>query len=176
VRRNITTLTPIEVKRKKRVSIPFYPGITNKIKKVCKRNDIQLVTSSSGYRLKDKFESTKDIRLTNNKSGIYEIQRGTRNCDYRYIGQTRRSIFTRFKEHVMLSSVAKHMKMKLNGSRRICEHKFDLTNLKMLKCVNNQRKLDAYESILLYKNRKRKLMNDDTQKLGNIQSTLFKLI
>jgi hypothetical protein len=32
-RRSITTLSPIEVKQKKRISIPFYPSITNKIKK-----------------------------------------------------------------------------------------------------------------------------------------------
>jgi hypothetical protein len=46
----------------------------------------------------------------------------------------------------------------------------------MLKNVSNEHKLDAYESIFLYKNRKRQLMNDDRQKLGNIQSPLFKLI
>jgi hypothetical protein len=89
---NIVT---IEVKKhQKRISIPFYPGITNKIQKVCKRNDIGLVTSSSGYRLKDKLESTKNTVLTNNKSGIYEIQCGMSNNDYRYIGQTRRFILT----------------------------------------------------------------------------------
>jgi hypothetical protein len=55
--------------------------------------------------------------------------------------------------HIQLSSVAKHMKMKLNGGRRLCEHKVDLQNLKVLKDVTNQKKLDAYESILLYKTR-----------------------
>jgi hypothetical protein len=53
------------------------------------------------------------------------------------------------------------MKMKLNGGRRLCEHKFDLQNLKVLKVVTNQKKLDAYESTLLYKNRKKKLMNNE---------------
>jgi hypothetical protein len=38
-RRSITTLSPMEVKQRKRISIPFYPSITNKIRKVCKRND-----------------------------------------------------------------------------------------------------------------------------------------
>jgi hypothetical protein len=86
--RSITTLSPTKVKQKKRTSIPFYRYITNKIKKVSKHNDIKLVTSSSGYKLKDKFESTKDPKLTNHKSGMYEIQCGTRNCSYKYIGQT----------------------------------------------------------------------------------------
>jgi hypothetical protein len=48
--------------------------------------------------------------------------------------------------------VANHMKMKLNGGRRLCEHNFDLQNLKVVKvAITNQKKLDAYESILLYK-------------------------
>jgi hypothetical protein len=139
------------------------------------------VISRSGYRLKDKFESPIDPKLTNHKSGIYEIQCGTRNCSYKYIGQTGRSILTRFKEHsshsnnnhIQLSSVAKHMKLEINGGHRICEHKFDLTNLKLLKCVNNHHKLDAYESIYLFKNRKRQLMNDELQKFGNIQSQKY---
>jgi hypothetical protein len=66
--------------------------------------------------------------------------------------------------HSQLSFVANHMKMKLNDGRRLCEHNFDLQNLK----------LDAYESILLYKNRKKKLMNNEQQIHGNIVSTLFK--
>jgi hypothetical protein len=68
------------------------------------------------------------------------------------------------------------MKMKLNGGRRLCEHNFDLKNLKVLKVVTNQKKLDAYESIPLYKNRKKKLKNNEEQIHGNIVSRLFKLL
>jgi hypothetical protein len=68
------------------------------------------------------------------------------------------------------------MKMKLNGGRRLCEHNFDLQNLKVLKVVTNQKKRDAYESILLYKNLKKKLMNNKQQIHGNIVSPLFKLL
>jgi hypothetical protein len=63
-----------------------------------------------------------------------------------------------------------------NGGRRLCEHNFDLQNLKMLKVGTNQKKLDAYESIILYKNRKKKLMNNEQQIHGNIVSPLFKLL
>jgi hypothetical protein len=41
------TLSPLELKKEKRISIPFYLGITNKIGNVFKRNDIQMVCSSS---------------------------------------------------------------------------------------------------------------------------------
>jgi hypothetical protein len=60
--------------------------------------------------------------------------------------------------------------------RRLCEHNFDLQNLKVLKVVTNQKKIDAYELILLYKNRKKKLMKDEQQIHGNIVSPLFKLL
>jgi hypothetical protein len=96
------------------------------------------------------------MKPTNEKSGVYEIKCETRNCHYKYIGQTRRSATARFKEHkshktnnhIQFSSVANHMNMKLNGRRRLCEYNFDLQNLKVLKVVTNQKKLDAYEKIV----------------------------
>jgi hypothetical protein len=123
--------------------------------------------------------STKDTKPTNENSGIYEIPCGTR----KYIGQTRRSIKTRFKEysksshtnndHIDLSTVAHHMKIKLKSAQRLCVHKFDVTNLKLLKNVTNSCKLD--ESIFLFKNRKMRLMNDERQVLGNIIVTTFQV-
>jgi hypothetical protein len=56
----------------------------------------------------------------------------------------------------------------------MCGHKFNINNIKLLKSITNKRKLVAYESILLFKNRKKKLMNDEQQIAGNIKSPLFK--
>jgi hypothetical protein len=60
------------------------------------------------------------------------------------------------------------MKIQLIGGRRLCVHKFDVTNLKLLKNVTDSRKLDAYQSIFLLKNKKKRMMNDEQQALGNI--------
>jgi hypothetical protein len=62
------------------------------------------------------------------------------------------------------------MKIKLKGGRRqrLCVHKFNVTNLKLLKNVTNLGNL--------FKNKKKQLMNDERQALGNIQSPLFKLL
>jgi hypothetical protein len=68
------------------------------------------------------------------------------------------------------------MNIKLRSGRRLCVHKFDVTNLKLLKNLTNSRKLDAYESIFLFKNKKKRMMNDEQQAFGNIQSPLFKLL
>jgi DNA-binding LacI/PurR family transcriptional regulator len=66
----------------RRISVPFFPAITNGMKKVFKKHKIDLVTTSSGYKLKNQLHSTKDMKPTNEKSGVYEIKCGTRNCHY----------------------------------------------------------------------------------------------
>jgi hypothetical protein len=182
-RQDITTFSSPRSTTQKRISVPFYPSITNKLQKVFKKNNLQLITSSNDFKLKNNFISTKDQRKYLQKSGIYEVRCGTKNCSYKYIGQSRRSIKTRFNEHkshtdnnkTELSSVANHMRNKLNGGPRLCQHTFGLDNFKLLKNVSNPRKLDAYESIYLFQARHQKLMNDARQKDGNIKSTLFRL-
>jgi hypothetical protein len=97
------------------------------------------------------------------------------------ISQTRRSIKTRYKEHITnnhheMSSVANHMNNKLHGGQIMRPHDFETSNLKLLKNVPQQKKLDAYESIFLHKPRSQRLMNDERQKQENIVSSLYKLL
>jgi hypothetical protein len=47
----------------KRISVLFF-----------KQYKIDLVTTSSGYKLKNQLDSTKDMKPTNEKSGVYEIK------------------------------------------------------------------------------------------------------
>jgi hypothetical protein len=60
------TLSLLELKKRKRISYPFYPDITNKIGNVFKRSDIQIVCSE--FKLKKKLGSTIDTRPTNAKN------------------------------------------------------------------------------------------------------------
>jgi hypothetical protein len=46
------------------------------------------------------LESTKNKKDNKSKSGIYKITCGTRRCGFKYIGQSRRAIQTRFTEHL----------------------------------------------------------------------------
>jgi hypothetical protein len=63
-------------------------------------------------------------------------------------------VVTRFKEHIShtnnnhtrLPSAAIHMKNKLSGRPRICEHKFNINNLKLLNNIIDKSKLDVYEA------------------------------
>jgi hypothetical protein len=66
------------------------------------------------------------------------------------------------------------MIMKDDSKKRSYKHKFTKDNLSVIKNVNNFKKLDAYESIFLFKNHNNSLMNNDFQISGNIKSDLFK--
>jgi hypothetical protein len=155
-RQALTTLFETRQPTKKWISVPFFPAITNKLKKVFTRNNLEMVTTSGEYKLKNKLMSTKYKKDPMETSGIYENK-----CGYKYMGQTRRSIKTRYKEHKShttnnhhaLTSVANHMNNKLHGGQKRHPHDFEISNLKLLKNVPQQQKLDAYESIFLHKAR-----------------------
>lgn len=134
----------------RRVKFHFAPEITNKLKSILKKHEMQMVFGSVG-KLKDIIGSTKDKTEDIKKAGIYEIT--CEDCSLRYYGQTKRNIDTRYKEHSAaikfnrpeISSVAAHV---LN-----CGH-YNLTknNLRLVKNVTNPHQLDAYESIFMHLN------------------------
>lgn len=153
-----------------RASMTFYPPLTNKIKKVFKEHDIELVFNSVN-KIKNRLDSTKDKTDKMTKAGIYKIDCNTPGCNAVYIGQSSRSISQRLKEHMRakekkkttLSSVAEHMVEN--------DHTFSPDNLSMLKCVSDNRKLDVLESLFLHKFKNTNvLMNSD---LGNCTSILL---
>jgi hypothetical protein len=80
---------------------------------------IRVLESSSNYKIKNHFETTKTKIPEFEPSGIYQISCKTQRCGYKYIGQSRRQIKTRFIEHLRAfknkkqekSAVALHMLM-----------------------------------------------------------------
>jgi hypothetical protein len=52
---------------KKRISVPFFPVITNKLKKVFTRKNLEMVTTAGEYKPKNKLMSTKDKISSNRK-------------------------------------------------------------------------------------------------------------
>jgi hypothetical protein len=46
-------------------------------------NNLEMVTTSGKYKLKNKLMSTNDKKDPIEKSGIYEIKCGTQNCGYK---------------------------------------------------------------------------------------------
>lgn len=151
----------------KRVSIIFAPSITNGMKVVFRRHNMQLVHSNQ-FKLKNKFIGTKDRTDSLNRPGVYAITCSV--CNRKYYGQTKRSVSKRFCDHKNYiknneprkSAIAAHILDNMHGT-------LNTDDVRLLKCVNDDRKLDAYESIYIQKDDN--AINADS---GNIESSLFR--
>jgi hypothetical protein len=128
-------------------------NITNTLSKTLKKHNIQLSTNNNLYKLRNQIKSTKNKAPNIDKSDVYEISCGTPGCEYKYIGQSRRAIKNRFIEHLRAyknnrsdSSAEAHHMLVNEDSRSGSPHKFDISNLRMLHPMSDQRKLDFLES------------------------------
>jgi len=161
-----------QVSEIQRVSVPFFPSITNGLQHAFKKSNLQMVYTNNN-KLRFALGSTKDKISPEERSGIYEIT--CSHCDKKYIGQTRRALKNRYDEHLravrlknMNNAVAVHA-YDLNNSAPHTQ--FSSENIRLVKMVNNSTKLDAYESIYISINKN--LMNLEP---GGIQSPLFECI
>lgn len=169
-KRNLTTLS-FEKEPLKRVSLPYIPEITNKLKSVFKKHNMEIVHSSNG-KLQNLLVNLKDKTDPLKKSGIYEIS--CNECEQKYIGQTKRSIEVRYGEHE--ASIRKnetHPKSAVALHANEYDHKdWNTNNVVIKKAINQPYKLDAYESIYMYLNRS--IAMNVMQ--APIRSPLFRLI
>ncbi|KAJ8952663.1 hypothetical protein NQ318_020978, partial [Aromia moschata] len=144
---NSTTFR-IDTDNSKFASLPYEPKFTRGLDKIFKNININLVYNSKN-KLQTLLGNPKDKINNNEKSGIYEIS--CKDCDQKYIGQTKRSILTRFKEHMA------HLKYGRTEKSCVAQHAFDnnhridINNLKLIRNVTNSRQLDAFESLEIIK-------------------------
>lgn len=151
--------------------IPFNytPQITNKLKSIFMKHNLKIVFNNNN-KLQNVLHNPKDKIETQNKSGIYKIT--CNNCENIYIGQTKRNILTRFKEHIA------HIKYKRPTKSAVADHvitnnhNIDIDNLTLIKHISNKNQLDAWESLYIYKHKHKLMNNDDVP----IISPLFKFI
>jgi hypothetical protein len=74
-------------------SLPFHPNLTRSLSKIFATYEIRLIESSSNYKIKNHFETTKTkIPEFARSDGIYQIFCKTQRCGYKYIGQSRQSL------------------------------------------------------------------------------------
>ena len=180
---NLSTLFSQQKKENvNRVCLTYAPIVTNKLKSMFKRQEMQIV-----YRTQNKLSnflgSTKDKPKMLEKSGIYQITCSC--CGFFYYGQTRRQAQIRYKEHLASiknnlpskSSVAEHALTNLHLNFKKIETAVEKKEFKLLKVVMNPMRLDAYESYYIHRHARIKpnvgLMNTDQ---GNISSYLFNCI
>ena len=91
------TKKPQEEPPEHTIYIPYVAGVGEDLRRVCRKHRIKTVfttTSTLGQQL----TKVKDIDPAIKKSGVvYQIP--CKNCDFTYIGETKRSLETRLKEH-----------------------------------------------------------------------------
>lgn len=150
----------------KRVSMSYVPQITNKIGHKFRDHNMQIVYRNNN-KIANLLGSVKDKTEPLKKSGIYCISCG--DCDKKYYGQTKRSIEKRFKEH------SAYINKRQCTRSALAEHVWSeghfnvsLANVKLIKQVNDNRLLNAYESYYI-KNDEHSMNKDN----GNIDSALF---
>jgi hypothetical protein len=155
---NLTTLKPIDKEISKHfISLPYH-NVIKGLPKMLKKFDFK-ITHNNNNSLKNLLGNPKDKTDVLEKSGIYKID--CLNCNNSYIGQTRRSLQIRFKEHLAhlkyqrldKSSVAMHMATN--------NHNTNIQQINLLKSVEHVDQLDAAESLEIIKHRD-KLVNNGT--------------
>ena len=156
-RRMSTTLQP-EREEIKRVSLPFYPKITNPIKATLKRQGLQVVHKSENT-LRDLLCNLKDKVPPDENSGIYRIP--CQNCPSVYIGQTRRKDKVRLKEHKAAVDNGKISESSVAAHAISCYHVINWKEAKLIKNVRKASQLNAWESYFISNSQERLLNEDD---------------
>jgi hypothetical protein len=165
---NLTSLEIIEQDAPKFISLPFVPPLTYKLDNELRKYGFKVAYNNNG-KLRDLLGTAKDkVTEDEEKSGIYEIKCSS--CDATYIGQTKRKLKTRYKEH--LEDVKKTVNDEKPLAKHAIEENHPIGQMKLLKEVKKPHKLDAYESLYLFKNKDKNLLNCQTE--GNNPSILFK--
>jgi hypothetical protein len=178
-RQSLTTFSPV-TQELRRVSVDFDYNLTRPLQSKLKKFGLDLVFTSKTNQLKTTLGSTKDRINDLDKPGIYKIT--CSHCDKIYIGQTKRTIEVRLKEHLAEITKANkdiekglhyHFKSKVAEHSFKEEHIFSKDDIKLIRHITNPWKLDVAESLEIYKQRPNILLNKDQ---GNAYSCLFKLI
>lgn len=162
----------------RRVPITYDKEMTGKIKKAFEKIGVETAPTSRPFQLKTLLRSAKDKKVLEEKSGIYSIV--CPHCSSKYIGQTRRLVTTRFKEHISEAKVARERgnqrrSFRSTVAKHIVEqgHAIDIGNLSMKKEINDRRKLDFYESLMIWREDRNLLMNEEK---GCCDTPLFKFL
>lgn len=167
---NTTTLQPLK-EETKRISLPFYPKITNPIKSTLKRLGLQVVHKSDST-LRDLLCNLKDRVPLDEQSGIYQIP--CQDCPSVYIGQTRRKLKTRLKEHKNAVDNKKPNDSAVAAHTTTSNHSIDWEGAKLIKAVRKASHLNAWESFHI-SNTTVPLMNEDDPPITSCLFNLTKL-
>lgn len=165
IKNSRSTLKNIKENEKKYwASFTYDENLSKTITKSFKKNSNIIPTYKTNNKLKNKLNNPKDKIKNENQAGIYEIK--CNDCEEIYIGQTKRNLKIRYKEHFShikynreeKSAVAKHC---LQNS-----HTISKDNSKIIKVISNPKDLNAWETYFINKTNST-LMNNENGPIQN---------
>lgn len=164
--RNVTSLTSVE--EKKRISMVYYGPLHTQISK-CFKNVNVCVAAKSTTKIQQLVVSTKDNIQNIEKPGVYRAT--CPDCGVVYVGQTRREMKVRAKEH--LKCVVNNMPSRSAIAEHTLstDHQFTLDDFVLLEHQQNRNKLNVLESIHIQSNG-----NNLNRDGGPCTSPLFKVL
>lgn len=163
--RNITTLSRIkDVAEIEKVIPVYYNKYTdNALKYNLKKAGVRVVNRNR-FKLRALLGTTKDKINWQQKSGIYKIK--CDQCKQSYIGQSRRAIICRFKEHERDFRLNHPTKSAVAGHMLQFGHSFNIKSFSLLKEVQNPLHLNAWETYFI--NNTPNLMNIEDAPLNSL--------
>lgn len=142
-----------------------YSDLSKSVEKVFKKFTEYNVSYKTKNNLKSKLENPKDKINFLNKSGIYEIK--CDDCDKTYIGQTKRAIKTRFKEHAAHIKFNRPEKSAVAGHCILNGHSISEGSLKILKSITSTKYLNPWETYFINLKNENDLMNTEDGPIPN---------
>ncbi|XP_055633647.1 uncharacterized protein LOC129773989 [Toxorhynchites rutilus septentrionalis] len=170
-RKNNTTLEP-EKEQHKRISLPYYPKITNTVQSTLRKHGFHVVYKSEST-LKDLLCNLKDRIPPDEKSGIYQIP--CKDCTSVYIGQTRRKFKIRLREHKNAVDNERANESSVAAHALTQAHCVDWEKAKIIRNVRKASQLNAWESMYISTSDS-PLMNEEDAPISSQLFHLTKLI
>lgn len=142
----MTSNTDTSKSKVRGIVLPYHSALTNRLSNKLRANGVNTVYGSRGT-LKELIGKVKRSRPKMECSGIYNIK--CNDCAGNYVGQTRRRIETREKEHDRAINLRQPEKSAL--AFHSLEEQHRKGECKLLKKVENIFQLDAWESLYIAK-------------------------
>ena len=155
------------IKNDKIVELPWVPKLGPKLSKEFKKFDIKTIFTS-GQNLKNLICRNKSKLLPNSFPGVYQLDC---TCNALYIGETKKKVITRTKEHQQDSFNGKWESSSATEHCLECHGLFNWINPKTLSTEQQCHKGKIRESLEIKKaktNKRRKVLNRNE---GNIVKT-----
>ncbi|EZA56794.1 hypothetical protein X777_03199 [Ooceraea biroi] len=145
------------------ITIPYIKGLCEGIGRVLKRRNIDFAYTVH-KRLNCLIKLGKDRLINDQHMGVvYKIE--CENCEACYIGQTKRHLETRVKEHRSDISKDDNCRSVVSKHRALKDHNFDWCNTKILHHENHRRKREIAEMVFIKKHSNSINMQKDMEDL-----------